>query len=103
MELITIQEAAVLLRVSPVTVRRHVAAGRLPAVRVGRQIRIERDALDDFAAPVAAPPSQASADDLLTVDSPFWELFGILGDGPDDLSTNHDAYLAEAYADNHDR
>jgi excisionase family DNA binding protein len=103
MALVTIQEAAVLLRVSPVTIRRHVAAGRLPAVRVGRQIRIERDALDDFAAPVSAQPSRASTDGVLTADSPFWELFGIMGEGPDDLSTNHDAYLADAYAETHDR
>jgi excisionase family DNA binding protein len=43
MELLTVKETANLLRVSTVTVRRYIASGKLPAVRVGRNIRIRRD------------------------------------------------------------
>ena len=37
MELLTVDEVAQLLRVSPLTVRRHIASGRLPALKVGRE------------------------------------------------------------------
>jgi excisionase family DNA binding protein len=48
-ELLTLEEAANLLRLNPETVRRHVAGGRLPAVKIGRRIRIRRDTIDNFA------------------------------------------------------
>jgi excisionase family DNA binding protein len=35
-------------------------------------------------------------------DSLLWELAGIIDDGPTDLAENHDKYLADAYADNHE-
>ena len=52
MELLTVQEVARLLRVSPITVRRHIASGRLAAVRAGRQVRVPRESLDAFLMPV---------------------------------------------------
>lgn len=106
MELLTVQEAAGELRVSTMTVRRHIASGRLRAVRAGRAVRIERSALDAFVTPVLL----AEADDAesgsrpLSFDAPIWQLVGIIDDdGPTDGSTNHDKYLAEAYGDLHDR
>jgi hypothetical protein len=36
-------------------VRRYIASGELPAVRVGRQLRLEREAVDRFITPVARP------------------------------------------------
>ena len=45
MELLTVDETARLLKVAPVTVRRYIAEGRLPAVRVGRAVRVRRDAV----------------------------------------------------------
>jgi excisionase family DNA binding protein len=48
-----VQEAAATLKVNPETVRRHIAAGRLPAVRIGRRVRIEKAALEALAAPIA--------------------------------------------------
>ena len=44
-ELLTVAEAAVVLRMSAPTVRRALARGELTGLRVGRQWRIERDAL----------------------------------------------------------
>jgi excisionase family DNA binding protein len=107
MELMTIQEAARELRVSAITVRRHVAAGRLPAVRVGRSIRIDRRQIERFAAPVADSAHRAEPPIgegmVLTPESPLWGIIGIIHDGPSDLAENHDAYLAEVYSDLHDR
>ena len=44
-ELLTVNEAARVLRVSEVTVRRPVRRGELPGLRVGRQWRISADGL----------------------------------------------------------
>ena len=53
--LLTVREAAEILRVTPETVRRRVRAGDLSACRLGRgAIRIRRADLD--AAPAAVPP-----------------------------------------------
>ena len=53
MELLTVRETAAILRVAPITVRRYIATGRLPAVRVGRNVRIDRDALPLALQPVS--------------------------------------------------
>ncbi len=46
----TVVETAELLRVSKQTVYRLIYAGRLPAVRVGGSLRIDRAALERFVA-----------------------------------------------------
>lgn len=51
--LLTYEDAGRRLAVSPRTVRRLVAAGRLPAVRLGRSVRIRAAELDRFAGEVA--------------------------------------------------
>jgi len=105
MELLTVRETATLLRVSPLTVRRYIASGRLPAIKVGRGIRIDWVSLERFAEPVvpAAEPVDLSGKPF-TFDDPLWDLVGIVDDdGPTDVSTNADRYLADAYADSHDR
>lgn len=48
MTLLTLREAAALLRVHEHTVRRQVKDGKLQAKRVGRQIRIPLDQFSDF-------------------------------------------------------
>lgn len=84
MELLTIQETAQLLRVNPITVRRYIAAGRLPAVRVGRGVRVEKHAAESFATPVeprGAPPSwQDIAGEPTSADDPLWNIVGMDGD-----------------------
>ena len=106
MDLLTVREAAGELRISPMTVRRYIAAGKLRAVRAGRAVRIERSALDAFLSPIDA----VSRDDTelegrpMSFDDPLWKLVGMVKDGgPTDVSVNHDRYLAEAYADTHQR
>lgn len=49
MKLLTINESAKLLRVHPNTIRNLIVAGKLPAYRIGRNIRIEEADLIDLA------------------------------------------------------
>lgn len=43
--LLTLTEAAAQLRISPRTLRRMVKSGKLTALRIGRQLRFDRDTL----------------------------------------------------------
>jgi excisionase family DNA binding protein len=52
MELLTVAETAKLLKVNPMTVRRYIQDGRLPAVRVGRRVRVHKEAVEGFLAPI---------------------------------------------------
>lgn len=52
----TVAEAATRYRVSEHTIRRGVWDGRIPSTRVGRQIRLDFDALDElFDRPATVP------------------------------------------------
>jgi excisionase family DNA binding protein len=53
--LLTVPEVAERLRVHPITVRRHIKAGRLKAVRVGRNIRVRPEDLEEYLRPEIAP------------------------------------------------
>lgn len=94
MEFLTVKETAQLLRVSPITVRRYIASGQLAADRVGRGIRIRREAIEEFVTPV-------EADVLLgkpfTFDDPLWSIVGI-GESEDsnDVASNRYEYVADA-------
>jgi len=55
MDLLTVDETAAMLRVNPVTIRRYIKSGRLPAVRVGRHVRIEKETAEALATPVVPP------------------------------------------------
>ncbi len=54
-ELLTVSEIARACRVHEMTIRRHINAGELKALRVGRTIRVRREDLDDFLAGTASP------------------------------------------------
>jgi excisionase family DNA binding protein len=49
-ELMTITEAARILKLSTFTVRRYIKVGKLPAAKVGGQWRIRKNDLIDFVA-----------------------------------------------------
>jgi len=51
--LLTVNEVAERLRIHPITVRRHIKAGRLRAVRVGRNVRLREADLEAFLRPEA--------------------------------------------------
>jgi excisionase family DNA binding protein len=98
MDLLTVREAAALLKVNPMTVRRYIAAGKLRAVRIGRGIRISRSALDDLATPVQPPPRQRPRRKVrrLSFEDPLWDIVGSATDAlPTDASRKHE-YLDEA-------
>lgn len=106
MNLMTVREVAETLKVSPMTVRRYIASGKLQAVRVGRGVRVDEAAITRFLEPVGIEdtdaPEGAEAGVLSAADT-LWNIIGIMEDGPQDLARNHDKYLAEAYADRHDQ
>ena len=56
-QLLTVEEAAAYLRVTPPTVYRLLRAGKLPGVKVGRQWRVR---LVDLEAHLTSPPATPS-------------------------------------------
>ncbi len=102
MELLTIQETARLLKVNPITVRRFIADGRLEAVRVGRGVRVRKEAVDQFAEPVAVgvakPTTTRRPVRPMTWDDPMSKLVGSATDAQPTDSSKKDEYLADAIA-----
>ena len=47
-QLLTVEDAAIRLSVSTKSIRRWIEAGELPAVRLGRAVRVEESALAEF-------------------------------------------------------
>ena|SRR5437762_11961845 len=102
MEFLTVQETARLLRVTPITVRRYIAQGRLPAVKVGGGVRISKEAVEQLPEPVRTSDSlkrdRRRHGKPIAADDPLSRLIGIgRSDGPGDISANKHRYLAEAY------
>jgi excisionase family DNA binding protein len=99
MELLTVPETARLLKVHPITVRRYIAQGRLPAVRVGKGVRVRKESVE--ALPEAIKPdkrTRAPRGTPITAYDPIWSIVGIgRSEGPTDVSQNKYKYLAEAY------
>ena len=56
--LVSVREVADQLGVHPETIRRLIHDGRLDAVRVGRVLRVHRDAVDRFLARQRVKPSR---------------------------------------------
>ena len=56
--LYTVREVALQLGVHPETIRRLIHGGRLDAVRVGRVLRVHKDAVDTFLARQRIKPTR---------------------------------------------
>ena len=102
MELLTVQETAQLLRVSPLTIRRYIADGRLSAVRAGKGVRVRKESVDEFVTPVEPKKGRPTASPLrgrpTNANDPLWNIVGIVhSKGPGDVAERVDKYLAEAY------
>jgi excisionase family DNA binding protein len=65
-QLLTVAEIATILRMNQQTIRNWIEAGTLPAIRIGRRVRIRRA---DFNALVAAHP--AGPQGALTTEAAF--------------------------------
>jgi len=100
MELLTVDEAARILRLNPITIRRYIAEGRLVGFKVGQRVRVPREALDDFARPVAvrgARYRRPPAGKVFSEDDRLWRIVGAFESGTADVSLDKQKYLAEAY------
>jgi excisionase family DNA binding protein len=117
MQLLTVQETAELLKISTITVRRFIADGRLPAIKVGRAVRIEKADAESIAQPVTPKARITSAKRTIPPGRPthsqgesgdhvnwLWRLAGIAGaEGePTDVAERKLEYLAEASLDTHE-
>jgi excisionase family DNA binding protein len=102
MDLLTIQETAQLLKVNPITVRRFIADGRLEAVRIGRAVRVRKDAVDQLAQPVVVKAAKLETTRRtvrpMTWDDPMSKLVGSATDAPPTDSSKKYEYLADAIA-----
>ncbi len=101
MELLTVREAAQLLKVSAVTVRRRIADGSLRALRVGKGVRVRRESVDQFVKPIEPSVRERTRGPRgrpTSAGDPLWKLVGIADSvGPGDVSENKHRYLADAY------
>jgi excisionase family DNA binding protein len=98
-ELLTVDQVARICRVHPVTVRRHIASGRLRSVRAGRGVRIRRDDLEAYLEQATAAHSAHEATtDRFTKEDPLWNIVGMI-DEPGEVWVSGDKRraLAEAY------
>lgn len=95
-EWFTIPEAVGYLKIARSTLYRWMQEGRLTFYRLGGQtVRVRKNELDALAQPA---PSQQSSQELgtfVTSRSAIWKLVGT-AEGPKDLATEHDRYLAQA-------
>jgi excisionase family DNA binding protein len=86
------------MRVSPMTIRRRIKEGELAAVRVGRKVRVPKEAVDQLPKPIepTARKQPLIKGKPLTFEDPLWKLVGQATDAqPTDSSKKHE-YLAEA-------
>lgn len=101
MELLTVKETASLLKVAPVTVRRYIAGGRLPVVRIGGIVRVEMQSVQDL---LLSPDrddahfAEEASGKPLTYDDALWQIVGSATNAPaSDASKKHD-YLSEGWS-----
>lgn len=111
--LLTVQETAERLKIAPVTVRRYIASGRLPAVRVGRAVRVWEEAVERLLTPIEPKPvpsrerparrPSVRKGQPTSEDDPLWNIVGMVDDpeGPTDVASNKHTYPGEADADLH--
>ncbi len=61
---LTVREAAIILQLSPQTVRQYIRQGKLPCYHIGRRYIVHKSAVRDFiqAAKVATPTGRDSAE-----------------------------------------
>lgn len=100
MELLTTNEAAKILRVTPIRVRQMIREGKIEARQIGRDYVIEESSLETVKTyGKAGRPAKESGDDNRNgrIEKPFKTIFDIMpelagkyNDLPVDLSTNKD-------------
>jgi excisionase family DNA binding protein len=84
-DLLTVADVARLCHLHEVTVRRHIAAGRLVSVRVGGGVRVRREDLEAFIKPRSASTdglNREGAAPAFSSDDPLFGLIGTVHDEP---------------------
>jgi excisionase family DNA binding protein len=95
----TVDEVARLCRVHPLTIRRHIAQGKLKAVRVGRRVRVKEEDLEAY-----IDGGTEGQWKVLTPESTLWKLIGMgASQEPTDIARHKDEYIADAIEASHDR
>jgi excisionase family DNA binding protein len=81
--LLSVKQVAFILRVHPLTVRRYIRDKKLKAVKVGGNIRVDENALQDFHKDIANAEQKPKVfknarllDKQFTQDDPFFRLQG---------------------------
>jgi excisionase family DNA binding protein len=60
-QIMTTKELAKYLKLHEITVCKYAAEGKIPAVRIGRVWRFDKDAIDDFIAEGTPPVTKAGS------------------------------------------
>jgi excisionase family DNA binding protein len=79
-DLLTIDETARICHVHAATIRRHIRAGQLKSVRLGRSVRVRREDLEAYLGPTCAP-AEAQLKPF-SLDDPLWDLVGAFSTKP---------------------
>lgn len=99
-ELLTVEEIARMCRLHEMTVRRHIAEGKLRVVRVGRGVRVKKEDLEDYLRPQEVITNQRSINGVgrrksLAKDDSIFRLMGIVN-APEAATLSEDKYAAFA-------
>jgi len=71
-ELLTVAEMAAILRLNQQTIRNWIEAGTLPAIRIGRRVRIRRADFNALVSAHPAGPGGAATTDAAYTARDFW-------------------------------
>lgn len=78
-----VKQAAFILKVHPLTIRRYIKEGKLKAIRAGGNVRIKESSLADFNKDFSSTPSQKQTvksslrpAKIFTLDDPLFRLKG---------------------------
>jgi excisionase family DNA binding protein len=71
-ELMTVAEIAAVLKLNQQTIRNWVDQGRLPAVRIGRRVRIKRSDFEQLLTNAAGPATSRSPAGVYTAEQ-YWD------------------------------
>jgi excisionase family DNA binding protein len=71
-ELMTVAEIAAVLKLNQQTIRNWIDQGRLPAIRIGRRVRIKRSDFNELLATAATPAPAAARSTAYTAEQ-FWD------------------------------
>lgn len=91
-ELMTVDELAQYLCVTPDTVYRKVRTGEIPSIRIGRLLRFSKKTIENWLEQKTIHPVGVKAENETEAINLLLNSAGVCA-GPEDLSDAHDKYL----------